>query len=139
LVCPNEKRLITVKVKCDRNGVALEDADYSSKSGENFNHKAEWAKFSKSITKGQPFNYYPRGRVEIKNGKVKVFMSPVLCRFDVFGLIMETFELNNDDVTIREVADNSEHYKYLIDFEPTVCNVCGKVLDFILPQCKKIL
>lgn len=29
---PNEKRLITVKVKCDRNGVALEDADYSSKS-----------------------------------------------------------------------------------------------------------
>lgn len=42
---PNEKKLITVKVKCDRNGVALEDVDYSSKSGENFNHKAEWAKF----------------------------------------------------------------------------------------------
>lgn len=126
---PHEKRLITVKVKCDRNGVALENANYSSKSGENFNHKAEWAKFSKSITKSYPFNYYPRGRVEVKNGKVKIFMSPVLCRFDVFGLIMETFELNNDDVTIREIADNSKHYEYLTDFEPTICNMCGKTFD----------
>lgn len=30
-------------------------------------------------------------------------MSPVLCRFDVFGLITEMFELNNDEVTIREM------------------------------------
>ena len=100
---PHEKRLITVKVKCDRNGVALENANYSSKSGENFNHKAEWEKFTKSITKGYPFNYYPRGRVEVKNGKVKIFISSVLCRFDVFGLITEMFELNNDEVTIREM------------------------------------
>lgn len=126
---PHEKRLITVKVKCDRNGVALENANYSSKSGENFNHKAEWEKFTKSITKGYPFNYYPRGRVEVKNGKVKIFISSVLCRFDVFGLITDTFELNNDDVTIREIADNSDHYKYLTDFEPTICNMCGKTFD----------
>lgn len=32
---PNDKKLITVKVKCDRNGASLEDADYSSKIDEN--------------------------------------------------------------------------------------------------------
>ena len=52
--------------KCNSDGMALEHVEYSSKSRNNFNHKAEWSKLPKSVTNGQPYNYYPRGRVEIK-------------------------------------------------------------------------
>ena len=34
--------------------------------------------FPHYITKNKPYNYYPRGRVEIKNGKVSIYMNPVL-------------------------------------------------------------
>lgn len=44
-----------------------------TKSGENFNHKIEWRKFGKEITKGKEYNYFPRGRVEINKGRITVF------------------------------------------------------------------
>ena len=47
---PKRRMLITKKIACDENGVALEAVEYSSKSGDNFNHKAEWAKMPRSIT-----------------------------------------------------------------------------------------
>lgn len=34
--------LITKFVECNAEGMALEDVEYTSKSGENFNHKIEW-------------------------------------------------------------------------------------------------
>ena len=73
-----KKKLIVKKAKCNSDGVALEHVEYSSKSMSNFNHKAEWSKLPKSVTNGQPYNYYPRGRVEIKNNKAKVYLNPVL-------------------------------------------------------------
>lgn len=36
--------LLTVKTPCDENGSALCPVCYTSKSGDNFNHKAEWKK-----------------------------------------------------------------------------------------------
>lgn len=30
---------------------------------------------------------------------------------------------------VREVADGSKHYEYLIDFESTRCNMCGELFD----------
>ena len=68
--------LPNVKVKCDTSGAPLEEAVFSSKSGNNFNHEAEWTR----ITAGKrdaaklPFDYYPRGRVEIRGGTIKIFM-----------------------------------------------------------------
>ena len=61
--------LITVKTPCDKNGTALLPVCYTSKSGNNFNHKAEWEKLDRCVTFGQQYNYYPRGRVEIKKEK----------------------------------------------------------------------
>ena len=55
---PTQKKLIVKKVKCNSDGVALEHVEYSSKSMSNFNHKAEWSKLPKSVTNGQPYNYY---------------------------------------------------------------------------------
>ena len=73
-----ENGFISVKVKSDHDGVGLEPMGYSSKSGENFNHKLEWNKLPRSVTGGKPFNFYPRGRVEIKNGKATIWLNPSL-------------------------------------------------------------
>lgn len=70
--------LITVSVACDKNGDSKELVRFSSKSGNNFNHRLEWERFDRNITAGRPFNYYPRGRVEIKKRKVTVFLNPAI-------------------------------------------------------------
>ena len=126
---PVEHKLISVKVTCDENGNALENVNYSSKSGGNFNHKTEWSKLHKDITQNNPYNYYPRGRVEIKNGKATIYFNPVLNRFDIHNLILEEFRLIRSNIIVCEVADGSKHYDYLIDFEPTVCTICGKLFN----------
>lgn len=126
---PGEHRLIAVKVACDERGNSLENANYSSKSGENFNHKIEWSKLHKDITQKNPYNYYPRGRVEIKNVKATIFFNPVLNRFDIHDLIMKEFGLIGTRIIVKEVADGSKHYEYLIDFEPTKCTMCSNVFD----------
>lgn len=77
---PAERRLIAVKVACDQNGTALTAVEYSSESGDNFNHKSEWAKMPESVTYGKPYNYFPRGRVEVKNGKAAIYFNPALSR-----------------------------------------------------------
>ena len=75
---PTKKKLIVKKVACNSNGEAIEHVEYSSKSGNNFNHKAEWSKLPKSVTNGQPYNYYPRGRVKIKNNKANTTLCALL-------------------------------------------------------------
>ena len=84
---------------------------------------------TKAVTNGQLYNYYPRGRVEIKNGKATIYFNPVLNRFDIHSLIVTEFDLLGKNIIVREVADGSNHYEYLIDFEPTRCNMCGKPFD----------
>jgi len=87
--------LLTKKVLCDLSGNPLEEADFSAKSGENFNHKWEWAQFHKTVTGNKAFDHYPRGRVEIKNGKVRVFLNPALDREDILQMIKAEFELSD--------------------------------------------
>lgn len=48
-------KLITVAAMCDLNGFPNEAVTFSSKSGENFNHKTEWSKLPKSVTQGKLF------------------------------------------------------------------------------------
>lgn len=38
-----------------------------SKDGTNYNHKILWSLLPKSLTGNKPFDYFPRGRVEIRN------------------------------------------------------------------------
>lgn len=75
-----DKKLLTVKVSCDSQGQPLEHVCLSSKSEDSFNHRIEWSKLSLRLTQGKPCNYYPRGRVEIRNDKITVFCHPVLTR-----------------------------------------------------------
>ena len=108
--------LIVVSVKCDADGKSDRPIDFSSKSGQNFNHKAEWQKLSRSVTRGQPFNYYTRGRVEIKNRKATVYLNPDLNNTVVLNKIIEEFELKNqqDLKSIAVKSDGSSHYHYYL-------------------------
>ena len=100
--------IITVAVECDENGNALEDVEYSSKSGDNFNHNAEWAKLPRSVTGGHDFDYYPRGRVEIKNGKATLWIPPSL--ESAVEVIKTEFGLTFADVDFEYKLDHSLHY-----------------------------
>ena len=108
--------LIVVSVKCDADGKSDRPIDFSSKSGQNFNHKAEWQKLSRSVTRGQPFNYYPRGRVEIKNRKATIYLNPDLNNTVVLNKIIEEFELKNQQglKSIAVKSDGSSHYHYYL-------------------------
>ena len=108
--------LIVVSVKCDADGKSDRPIDFSSKSGQNFNHKAAWQKLSRSVTRGQPFNYYPRGRVEIKNRKAIIYLNPDLNNTVVLNKVIEDFELKNqqDLKSIAVKSDGSSHYHYYL-------------------------
>ena len=106
--------LITVSVPCDAEGNPTEPVVFTAKSGENFNHKIEWQRLGKDITGGHPFDYYPRGRVEVRNGKVTIYLNPDLNTEHVLNAIKEAFELVDPKEIIRvEVkSDGSKHYMY---------------------------
>lgn len=107
--------LITVSTTCSASGNSDSFVKYSSKCGDNFNHKTEWQQLDRRVTNGFPYNYYPRGRVEIKNGKATIYLNPDINNEDVVKMIFDCFELNNvrelRSITIK--SDGSEHYRYL--------------------------
>ena len=108
--CPE---LITVSAACDKNGDSKELVRFSSKSGNNFNHRPEWERLDRSITAGRPFYYYPRGRVEIKNGKATVFLNPVINKECVVRRIMDAFELMTGELNCINIkSDGSSHYRF---------------------------
>lgn len=108
--CPE---LITVSAACDKNGDSKEPVRFSSKTGNNFNHRPEWERLDRSITAGRPFNYYPRGRVEIKNGKATVFLNPVINKECVVRRIMDAFELMTGELNCINIkSDGSSHYRF---------------------------
>lgn len=108
--CP---ALITVSAACDKNGDSKEPVRFSSKSGNNFNHRPEWERLDRSITAGRPFNYYPRGRVEIKNGKATVFLNPAINKECIVRRIMDAFELMTGELNrINIKSDGSSHYRF---------------------------
>lgn len=45
-------KLMTVSVACDKNGDTKESVQFSSKFGNNFNHKLEWKRLERSVTAG---------------------------------------------------------------------------------------
>ena len=107
--------LITVSVSCDAEGNPDTPAVFTSKAGMNFNHKAEWEKLDKSIRGGLPYNYYPRGRVEIWKGKAMVYLNPDINREDIIQIVFEVFELKQTG-GIRKISvksDGARHYRYL--------------------------
>ena len=101
---------ITVKVECNADGIPLMPADFSAKSGQNFNHKAEWEKLPRRVTDHLSFDHYPRGRVEIRKGKITIWLHPSLNNDAVLARLKAEFALEQN-LPLRVVSDGSRHYR----------------------------
>lgn len=69
------------------------------------------------MTNNKKFNYYPRGRVQIANGKATIYANPNICTQDVMYFIIDMFNLSgsNGITKIRIIPDGSDHYKCYLD------------------------
>lgn len=106
-----EGELYAKKIECDRSGKVIGDgSELNSKSGDNFNHRLTWEGLPKSVTHGKEYNYYPRGRVEIKNGKVVIYLNPALNNEEILAELTRLFGLDELD-SVRVKNDGSRHYR----------------------------
>ena len=89
----------------------------NSKNGDNYNHKQTWETYVPAeLRRDKPYNYYPRGRVEIKEkGKAKIFLNPDIATDEIIAYIIEKFRLQHREVKV--VADGSKHYGYSAEEE----------------------
>lgn len=105
--------MIALRFLSDENGV-LSDSNITSKD---INHKRLWERLDSVVTEGYPYNYYPRGRVELRHGKALIFCSTHICTEELKSLITERFGLTEEN-GIKEVvlkADGSAHYQCELD------------------------
>ena len=106
--------LLPFFIPCDENGTVLETPEYplESKDGTNYNHQKLWARLPRTVTEGNPFNFYPRGRVEIREGKATVFLHPSLFTEEIELEIVHTFGLVSENKVklVHFVPDGSAHY-----------------------------
>ena len=85
--------------------------DGIAKSGNTFNHKKLW-QFINPTRSSVPYNYYPRGRVEItRNGKAVIYMNPNISS-DMISVIRKEFGIREEP---KIVYDYSDHYKCYLD------------------------
>lgn len=80
----------------------------------NPSHKDVW-KLVCGEHKRKPWNYFPRGRVEIRNDKAIIFANPDCFLYkDLENKIRNNFELGNVQIIYK--ADNSRHYQYKMNY-----------------------
>lgn len=63
-----------------------------------------------SLTGGMSYNYFPRGRVELRYGKALVYLHPTLCTPGIYARIRHAFSLP-DEMQLSLKADGSRHYR----------------------------
>lgn len=112
-----EDSIIYFDIPCDTNGNATTDFISNAKSGTTYNHENTWKTLSSKTTEGRPYNYFPRGRVEIANNKATIYCSPHIYSEELKKVLIHLFNLNNHNgiKSIRMVADGSNHYKCYLD------------------------
>lgn len=76
-----------------------------------------------SLKNGKPFDYYPRGRVEIRNGKATIFLNLNIFNNDIKNFLIRQFCLDNEAIKkVVMIADNSEHYRCHLDMDTDKTN-----------------
>jgi len=91
----------------------------NSKNADNYNHKNVWGELSSKETHNKPFDYYPRGRVEIANAKATIYLNSHICTTEVIDFIKRKFNLtdHNGIKKVSVVVDGSDHYQCYLDKE----------------------
>lgn len=118
----NDDVIISVKYPCTSDGkmICADNETEEKLMRKLANHKKLWEKLPHYITAGLPFNYLPRGRVEIRRGgKAIIFCSPHICTEETKQLMTEEFGLTaeNGITHISLKADGSAHYRCALDNE----------------------
>lgn len=109
------------QIPCDSNGNIDSEftisSDMASKNTDNYNHKNLWSTLSKNYTNGKPFDYYPRGRIEINRGIATVYYSPHIPQEELKSWVIDRFNLttHNGIKKIKMIADGSNHYHCFLD------------------------
>ncbi len=108
--------MLAFPIPCDTNGTIIGQTKcpLNSKTGTNYNHRLLWESLSRGITGGKPFDYYPRGRVEIRNAKASVYLNPDINTYEIQSLTIQKFGLTADNgiKSVRFISDGSNHYRY---------------------------
>ena len=94
------------------------DGNEEQSEEKKMNHERTWSILDKGITRGKPYNYFPRGRVEIKRDKAVIFLNHILNDKSVLNRLIEVFGLKEENgiSEIKIKNDNSWHYRYLLRF-----------------------
>jgi len=123
-------KFLIFSIPCDRYGnpVNTHFVNLNAKSNTTFNHKKTWESEVKNNNKYRPHNkkeydYYPRGRVEISNGKATIFLNPSINTPEFISLIIQEFGIITCDIkTINVISDGSKHYQCFVDksYDPSL-------------------
>ena len=85
---------------------------FNSRKGDAFTHRKTWAMLTgkRRELRRYDWNYFPRGRVEIRRGKAVIFMNPRILSCENFQeKLVERFHL--EGMEVRIAADCSRHYR----------------------------
>ena len=115
--------LVLAKIPVESDGTipVREQLKLNSRNADNYNHRMTWETFPASVTKGRPFNYFPRGRIEIRNNRATVYLSPHLLSDEYLELIKSECCLDAEHgiTKVRCIPDYSDHYKCRLDKQDT--------------------
>lgn len=97
-------------VRCDFSGTRLIVHVPPDQTAKTPSHMDVWPRLA-DHDRGKPWNYYPRGRVEIRGGRAIVFMNPLLFECaELEALLRAAFGIE-DEIPVAFKADNSRHYR----------------------------
>ena len=102
-----EGELIGFPVPCDEDG-------RTGVCGAENNHERLWRTLPRRIRRGRPYDFYPRGRVEVRHGKVTVYINPHICTDEIAAQLRRAFMLPDETVMCMK-ADGSRHYRCYMD------------------------
>lgn len=103
---------VCVKEEVNKDGMVNDNSNINSRKGNNYNHRITLEKLEREVTDRKPYNYYPRGRVEIRNRKATIYAHPDICTREIMIMIINEFNLhkeNNIDKVVMN-PDYSKHY-----------------------------
>ncbi|MBM6991403.1 MAG: hypothetical protein I3I98_08450 [Mobilibacterium timonense] len=105
-------------IPCTPDGVNTGDTSHlDAKSGATYNHEKLWSRLPSELTHNRPFDHYPRGRVQIRNGKAVIFLNPNIATEEVKDFIIGEFHLTSENGihSVSVKADGSSHYMCHLD------------------------
>ena len=105
-------------IPCDTYGNNLNPSlELNAKSGTTYNHEKLWKLLPSKVTHNKPFNYYPRGRVEVANNKATIYLNPNINTEEVQKFIKNEFNLSEHNGIKKIIfhSDGSSHYNCYLD------------------------